>query len=122
MIYDTMSLGDMIDALELADRDAYIEFDFCGANPTKVDSYRGYYDHLAIGWEERGVTKVRDVLDDLREAVGKTFEGYKGGDYRMDRDTPVWVSNYGRCDSTVIDRIEDREGIVIIHTKKSEGY
>jgi hypothetical protein len=41
------------------------------------------------------------------EADGKTFTGYKGGDYHMDRSTPVWVANHNESGSTAIVDIRD---------------
>lgn len=74
---------------------------------TGVGSYRGYYEDLAIGYEMGGEKpKLDDFCRTLREAVGETFEGYKGGSYRMSRDTVVWVSNYGECESLRITGVE----------------
>jgi hypothetical protein len=36
-----------------------------------------------------------DLLASLKLAQGKYFIGYKGGDFTMDKTTPVWVANYG---------------------------
>lgn len=30
-----------------------------------------------------------------RAAMGEVFEGYKGGDFQMGRNTPVWLASYG---------------------------
>ena len=38
---------------------------------------------------------VADLVRALDLAVGREFEGYKGGQYLMRWDTRVWVSNYG---------------------------
>ena len=59
-------------------------------------SYRGYYDDLAF--EPPAPSKLRRVSDqlaDCKEIVGKVFHGYKGGDYTMRYETPVWIANYG---------------------------
>lgn len=31
----------------------------------------------------------------LEKINGQTVTGYKGGDYCMDRNAPLWVANYG---------------------------
>lgn len=101
-IFGTATLGSLIDELEKCRPSAEVQFDFCYLRPTKVASYRGYYDHLAIGWTEKSYgpehhwIPVPMLLVELKDAVGKSFEGYKGGDYTMTRDTPVWVANGAR--------------------------
>jgi hypothetical protein len=68
-----------------------------------VMSYRGYYEELAIYAAPDGeVVSVASLRRILSGAVGKTFTGYKGGNYRMDRRTPLWVSEYGAADGTII--------------------
>jgi hypothetical protein len=61
------------------------------ANP---HSYRGYYEQLALE-PVSGTTDVQDVLRSLRRANGHTYEGWKGGSYRMGPDTPVHVAAKG---------------------------
>lgn len=115
--HQPISLGELIDLLAVCPRDDSVSFDFCGAVPGSVDSYRGYYDHLAMSWSNRGERPtVAKLLDDLRDADGHVFTGYKGGDFRMHRDTPVWVSNYGESDSTAIIGIRDLGYSVVIDT------
>ncbi len=63
--------------------------------PGEVGSYRGYYDQLAIAVNGGGYATVGSLLAELEAAVGKTFTGYKGGEYVMTRDTKVWLANYG---------------------------
>lgn len=83
-----MTLGGLIDRLSELDPEMTMK-GLCDP-----DSYRGYYSDLAF--DVSGDRKVRDVLDDARESLGKTFEGYKGGEFRMDSSTPVWIAKYGR--------------------------
>jgi hypothetical protein len=114
-LFGTVSLGALADALaplKLMDADdnggdtpydRTVYFDFCALKPTNLDSYRGYYEHLAVGFSEDGDSMTVAALHDLlTRADGKEYEGYKGGVFRMDRDTPVWASNYGRSSSTAI--------------------
>ncbi len=56
-------------------------------------SYRGYYDDMYVEREEYDDQKtetVKEFRERLQLAIGQTFEGYKGGDYMMNKDTPVW--------------------------------
>ncbi len=63
-------------------------------HPTEEDSYRGYYHDLAFALGHDLVT-VEDLLIRCELALTNTYEGYKGGDYTMDRDTPLWIASYG---------------------------
>lgn len=112
-----MRLGEIIDELAGIDENEPVEFDFGGCQPNRLDSYRGYYSDLAIGYtnDEDGwvVGKLRSALT---EAVGSVFEGYKGGDYRMGRETPVWVANYGRSHGVAVVRVERQSWRVVLHT------
>jgi hypothetical protein len=83
-----IDLGGIIARLEAEDPDRVLPLGF--ANP---HSYRGYYDELAF--EPVRDIRVGDVLAAAKSAVGRTFEGYKGGDYTMDVHTSCWIANYG---------------------------
>lgn len=110
-----MNLGEIIDALQSAEVDATVCFDFGGLEPTGVKSYRGYYSDLALGFADEGM-KAGELLTTLKAAVGAVFEGYKGGDFKMDRVTPVWVANYGRSDGVAIVGVENHGWRVILRT------
>lgn len=123
-IYDTATLGGLIAELERMPRDADVQFDFCYLRPTKVDSYRGYYDHLALGWSDksdgdRHWPPVSKVLAELKAAVGATFAGWKGGEYTMSENTPVWVANPGQTGGTGIVGVErEGESTIVLVTRK----
>lgn len=57
-------------------------------------SYRGYYSDLAFERRD-GTLPAQDLLAQCRAAMGRVFEGYKGGDYVMGETTPVWIAEYG---------------------------
>ena len=83
-----LTLGELVDQLREAFPDSLV------ANIVFPHSYRGYYCDLAF--ELRGGSRTaKELLDDCLEALGSEFTGYKGGEYLMDRSTPLWVSNYG---------------------------
>lgn len=64
-------------------------------------SYRGYYEDLAF--EPAGERmKVCDLIAICRSAIGKTFEGWKGGHYEMDEKTPVWIAERGEIGKKLI--------------------
>tara|TARA_R110002072_G_scaffold63430_2_gene157822 strand:+ start:430 stop:777 length:348 start_codon:yes stop_codon:yes gene_type:complete len=111
-----MKLGSIIQQLEGCDPEAPVRFDFGGLSPdpTQLDSYRGYYNDLALGWTDRSCT-VQELLEALREANGRTFTGYKGGEFDMNNQTPVWIAEYGRTSDTKIIGIEE-DYYVTLHT------
>ena len=83
-----MTLGDLISALESLPEGS--EVDGIG----EPHSYRGYYEDLAFK-RIRDKRKASEVLSDAKAAMGEVFRGYKGGDYMMGKQTPVWVADYG---------------------------
>ncbi len=111
-----LSLGTIIELLERCNADAEVRFDFCNLVPAGIYSYRGFYNHLAVGHKEWHAVKVSEFLTALRDANGKTFEGYKGGDYTMHDQTPVWVALYGQTTDTGITGVIDKEPYVYLRT------
>lgn len=95
-----MTLGKLIAALEVMPEGAEV------VNLNRPHSYRGYYCDLAFERDE-GTRSASDLLAECKAAIGKVFEGYKGGDYVMKESTPVWVSEYGSCGVKLIAMHED---------------
>lgn len=96
-----MDLGDLITTLENANTKAVVELVWLKdgeklGSPYQLDSWRGVYAHLALEYTDREV-RVPELLAEACKAVGHTFHGYKGGDFTMDKSTPVWVSQYGEA-------------------------
>ena len=108
-----LTLGQLIDLLKphagkvesdlFPDDDSERTISFWGDVIPKVnlDSYRGIYTHLAIGYHIDGDNNLSatEFLSGLKNTVGKNiisyFEGFKGEDHYMDLDTPIWAANYG---------------------------
>lgn len=86
-----LDLGGIIARLEGEDRDLVLPVGF--KNP---HSFRGYYEQLAFK-PTRNIS-VGDVLDAARSAVGRTFEGWKGGHFEMSESTDCWIAEEG-CSS-----------------------
>ncbi len=103
-----------------------ISFDFANAYPTSLSSWRGSYAELAITFGLNGYTDSPDdemwnhmeaarFLKMLKDAVGKEYTGWKGGEFTMSESTPVWVSNDGNVGSTgVMDVIDNGYEIIIM--------
>ena len=83
-----MTLGSLIAALEKMPPDSLI------TGLGNAHSYRGYYSDLAFQPQMEQVTAA-NLLGQCRAAMGRVFEGYKGGDYVMGETTPVWAAHYG---------------------------
>jgi hypothetical protein len=127
---DQLTLGKLIEKIEhFAKRDkdrpkeemALVKYDFEYLFPTDIDSWRGSYAELALNFKTYGdgggskpLTTV-EFYKLLYEANGETFTGYKGGDYKMGNDTPIWVANYGHSgDTAVIDVVDNKYEIILI--------
>lgn len=91
-----LSLGEFILKLEaIADKSKAIVFDFGPPYCSQLmDSWRGIYAELAIGYSDSANT-VMEVLTEAYSAIGRSFTGWKGGDFVMSRQTPLWVANAG---------------------------
>jgi len=113
-----LTLGDAIQKLEDAPC-VLIKFD-TGSNPLSADSYRGYYSDLAISEGESDVS-TKELYITLSNAINRTFFGYKGGDFFMDKSTPLWMAEYGDCGRKVMDIIVDN-GKAIILTEEDDEF
>lgn len=111
-----MRLGTLIRHLSACSQDATVKYDFCGFVPDGLDSYRGYYDQLALGFKPWEKVVVKDLVALLKKAIGKTFQGYKGGNYKMDESTEIWVSGHGDAWNTAISHIINLDYEVILCT------
>lgn len=109
-----MKLGDLIKALEREEKDSPVQYDFCNFVPGKLDSYRGIYTDLALGYSENGQATVGDLLAECRQAVGRVYVGWKGGDYSMDENTTVWVAEPGRSSGTAISEVRGGWPVVLV--------
>jgi hypothetical protein len=119
-----MTIGEVLDALENADPNGSVYFDFGGFVPEKVDSWRGIYSEPALGYTrdyKDAINIVQGLINELENAIdGRKYTGWKGGDYTYTRDSPLHIDNPGDCSSTEIVRVEDCGWRVVIHTTIEE--
>lgn len=114
---EPLTLGELTRLLgNVHNQKAKVRFDFCRFTPGTLQSYRGFYDHLAFVPEGDARKTVEEVLAECRKANGATFEGYKGGSYTMNDATPIWVSPYGEESSTAVVGVQDEEYVVVLRT------
>lgn len=83
-----MTLDELIVALAKADRDLVVAHGFGSPH-----SYRGDYSEVAFEPAEN--VTVGSMLDYARSADGKTFTGYKGGEFTMGGWTDCYLAEYG---------------------------
>lgn len=117
--FETISIGQFIDLLEKQNPSYPITFDFCDFVPMNFDSYRGFYDQLALGYSDDHSQKVTvaTLLEKAKDAQSQTYTGYKGGSYQMTPETPLWCDNWGRSTGTAIIDVVDCEYYVKIITQ-----
>lgn len=92
-----------------------------GEHPTKIGSWRGVYAELALSHEKEGSPLIStNLIKILEEAIGATYTGYKGGEFKMSKDTLVWVDNYGEYTDTIITKVKKVGEQIIIYTHEQE--
>jgi hypothetical protein len=89
-----MCLKELIAALMKADPEQIVPLGFCGPH-----SYRGDYSDVAF--EPRRNISIAEMLAAAREALGSTYQGYKGGDFKMTKNTECWLAYYGECGESI---------------------
>ena len=57
-------------------------------------SYRGVYAWLAV--QPSCNVDLHDMLTDLQQGLRCLHTGYKGGEYRMTPETPLYLARYGQ--------------------------
>jgi len=113
-----LTLGGLIDKLKDCTSTKRVIY-LTGGAPCSPDSYRGYYSDLAFDTTCEDVT-VESLLKLAQECVGKVFEGYKGGDYKMSEDTPLWIDSYGSYNSVAMMDVDENTLEVVILLKRIE--
>lgn len=111
-----LKLGSLVTKLQDAPPEATVAFDF-GGRPGEPHSYRGYYEDLSFEPEDSPELKVGAFLKICRDALGQTFEGYKGGDFVMDESTVLWASPYGSSGGRAIVGAEMQDGRFVLLTR-----
>jgi len=82
-----MTIQELIESLSSLNGDVLFEKGLC--NP---HSYRGYYDQLGV---EPCENSIENMISCLRDSIGETFHGWKGGDFTMHDSTNVYLAHEG---------------------------
>ena len=114
-----LTLGEAIEQLAKFPKRYVVAFDTTNLSPHDEMSYRGYYCDLAFDEIDEPRT-VEEFAEQLKGALGQKYTGYKGGDFRMDSSTPLWVSAYGDASGIALMSMHVVEDHVVIVTKKVE--
>lgn len=85
-----------------------------------VDSYRGYYERLAI--EPGPGVRAGELFDLLARRQGTKMTGYKGGDYEIHGDTLVHVARYGETGPMLMDIVHGPGGGMIVVEKEEWDF
>lgn len=116
-----ITLGELAVLLKNCQENSHVSFNFPGQHPTWFRSYRGYYDQIALGHGsfDYDMPVTRDILiERTLSSIGMTFSGYKGGEYIMTANTPVWVANASNPSGYALTRVQDTGYDIILHTVK----
>lgn len=98
--------------------DTQVRFDFGNFVPTEGSCYRGSYAEMAINYKPWYKLTLDDFVKMLCAEVGETHEGWKGGEYTMTEDTPLWAAaTYGDCTGTAIVGLRYVDGVIVIDTR-----
>lgn len=109
---EQLTLGDMIAQLKAIPRphEVFVFFEFAELYVTGINSYRGYYEDLALSFTtsrggvygKKSYTNVVELLELLEESVGRDFEGWKGGTYTAHPNKALWAACPGCTGGTAI--------------------
>lgn len=122
--FGAATLESLIAALEKCPPNSTVEYSFCCMAPTKIRSYRGYYEFAALGWtdvRETPPTTVAKCVETLRSSIGQRMTGYKGGEYIICTGKPLFVDNQGDASGTgiiAVETDEEENGYTILVTAK----
>lgn len=113
-----LNISQLIGELRLAKQDADVWFDFDNMKPTgHFYSYRGIYSDVALGYDQEGdPLSVAELIDKLTGMIGSTVTGYKGGDYKVQPETPVWVSKPSNAFGTAVVAVHRTNYMVVLCT------
>jgi len=89
-----MTLGKLIEIIKPLHPDTPYRLDRGGCF-YDGHSYRGYYSDLAFEPTDEQHT-LGSLMSDIQSFHNKRLEGYKGGDFVLHDNVPIWISDYGR--------------------------
>jgi len=115
-----MTLGEIVITLKQIDAEKPIRFQN-GSYPGEYHSYRGYYEFISIATQAEKVT-VGEFLSATQSAIGETYVGWKGGNFTMTKNTPVWISRIGRASGWYVSDVIDHGKYVEIAGMREDEW
>lgn len=82
-----------------------------------ADSWRGSYNLPAIEYYSgKGGCSTKSAIENLQEIDGLKVEGYKGGDFILNKKDQLFIANYGDSNNctAIVDIIESDEFIICL--------
>ena len=114
-----ITLGELIKQVESAIKEQanmLVYFDFVNTAPENIACFWNAPSELMLTYHKKP-TKAENFLDILKWAVDTDFS-WKGGEYYMTEDTPIWVGEeYCRVGMTGIIGTFIEDGTLFIETK-----
>ena len=109
------TIGNLIDlCLEHPEKTfRFLETDFTVGY---LHSWRGSYDLPAISYEE-GADTGAEIAQSLLQSLTQTHHGWKGGEYKYNRNEEFYVSENGRCSEYKICGYKIEGNEVVLLTK-----
>lgn len=86
---------------------------------TDPHSYRGYYDEISFEPVQGITVTAGELVKVVEDAIDKTFYGWKGGEYLMDADTPIWISSEGYNSGRMLTGVTVEDGIMTLTEEES---
>lgn len=100
-----MNLTEILNYLEDLNSDTIVGF--------TVGSWRGDYEQPCIHPTVSDANTVEAVTSRLRSVIaGEPLLGYKGGEFVMDPNAPVYCADYGSADEMIVDSLQMMYGRV----------
>jgi hypothetical protein len=101
-----LTLGQLIKRLEKMPKKQLI-LTSAGAGVQGFNSYRGYYEDLALAPAPGPIWTASQLLKASKRVIDTELIGYKGGEFLMTKDTPLWFAGYGNLGEAVMDLTPD---------------
>lgn len=103
--YESLTVDRLLAVLDALPADSVLQ-----GLSREVDSYRGFYEHVAVEPGE-GVT-AGELAAELRAKIGTTMHGYKGGDFAFRGRCYVFVAGWGDTGPSLAGFTDDGEPVV----------
>ena len=120
-----LTLLQLAELLENHSADAPVRFDTGDKPPHHFDTYRGDYNHAALGTHRPTHRLPPPTAGELaraaRNATNMPYIAYKGDEVRLYGQSPVWQAEYGESGGRpVVDAHADAQGDVVLVTAEPE--